>query len=107
MIAVPVVVDRVLTLGDAIVDPGATVIVVIIDLVRIPEAEEVIVITLAPIRVRILEIVDLLVVLLLALVLVRILVLVPLRDLTQIGRLDPFPDRLPNPILLSRDFGNL
>ena len=67
MIVVPVAVDRVRTLEDAIVDPEATVIVVITDLVRIREAEEVIAIILVPIRVRTREIVDLLVVLLLAL----------------------------------------
>ena len=107
MIVVPVAVDRVRTLEDAIVDPEATVIVVITDLVRIREAEEVIAIILVPIRVRTLEIVDLLVVLLLAPVLVRTLVLVQHRDPTQIGHLDPFPDRLPNRNLLSRDFWNL
>ena len=107
VIVVPVAVDRVRTLEDAIVDPEATVIVVITDLVRIREAEEVIAIILVPIRVRTREIVDLLVVLLLAPVLVRTLVLVQHRDPTQIGHLDPFPDRLPNRNLLSRDFWNL
>ena len=107
MIVVPVAVDRVRTLEDAIVDLEATVIAVITDLVRIREAEEVIAITLALIRVRTREVVDRLVVLLLAPVLVRTLVLVQHRDPTQIGYLDPFPDRLPNRNLLSRDFWNL
>lgn len=40
MIVVPVAVDRVRTLEDAIVDPEATVIVVITDLVRIREQKK-------------------------------------------------------------------